>query len=282
MRCATRGAKLTGVSKGVRLGHGQFYGECERRCAAGPFALSTLAARPHVDNHTHSEAHFILVLEGAYASSAADANDVSGPATLIYNPPGTTHRDRFLSAGGRFFGLSIQAGDLSALDGEGRFNERSHRLKHPRALVLASTAAVNLNCDQVTDSAVLEGLALELLASVATKPPRIGRRSPRWLKRACEAIEDKLAAPVSVAAIARSVGVHPVHLARVFRAQLGASPGEYARRRRIERATDRLIRSRDSLVEIASDLGYADQSHFTREFVRESGKSPARFRGSLS
>lgn len=270
------------MSNGVRLGHGQFYGAFERRCAAGPFALSTLEARPHVDNHTHSEAHFIFVLSGAYVSSAANAKDVCGRATLIYNPPGTTHRDRFLSAEGRFFGLSIQAEDLAALDGEGPFHDHAHRLTHPRALMSAAAAAQNMNRDPIDDIAVLESLALELLGSVAAKGIATGRTPPRWLKRACAFIDDNLGAPVSVARVARTVGVHPVHLARVFRAHLGASPGEYARRRRIERATDRLVRSRAALVEIASDLGYADQSHFSREFVREAGQSPARFRSALS
>jgi AraC family transcriptional regulator len=270
------------VSKGVRLGHGQFYGACERRCAAGPFALSTLEARPHVDSHTHSEAHFIFVLSGAYVSSAANADDVCGRATLIYNPPGTTHRDRFQSAKGRFFGLSIQAEDLAALDGEGPFRDHAHRLTHPRALMLAASAAQNMNRDPIADGAVLESLGLELLANVATKGIATGRTAPRWLKHACALIDDDLGASVSVARIARAVGVHPVHLARVFRAHLGASPGEYARRRRIERATGRLIAGRDTLADIAAALGYADQSHFTREFAREAGHSPARFRNALS
>ena len=269
------------MSNGVRLGHGQFYGACERRTAAGPFALSTLEARPHVDSHTHSEAHFIFVLSGAYASSAEDAGDVCGPATLIYNPPGTTHRDRFLSAEGRFFGLSIPAQDLATLDGDGRFSDHAHRLVHPRALVLASSAARSVNADPITDGPLLEGLALELLGSISRSAPPTGRSAPRWLERACEIINDSPEARTSVAHIARTVGVHPVHLARVFRAHLGISPGEYARRCRIVRATDRLLRSRDALADIAAALGYADQSHFTREFARESGKSPARFRAAL-
>ncbi len=50
------------------------------------------------------------------------------------------------------------------------------------------------------------------------------------------------------------------------------------RRMRIDRAVNSLTRSGAPLAELAMDLGYADQSHFTREFKRETGWSPGRFR----
>lgn len=278
MRCATRAAKLGAVSNGVRLGHGQFYGAFEKRRAVGPFALSMLSARPHVDRHTHSEAHFIFVLKGAYVSSARGADEVCGPATLIYNPPGTTHRDCFLSDEGRFFGLSIPATDLEALEPDSRFNDSPHRIAHPRALALAYAATSGIS-DRDAD---LEALALELLSAVTARKVITCGDPPAWLKRAQEIIADSPDDAPSIAMLARMIAVHPVHLARVFRAHLGMSPGEYARRRRIERATDRMLRTAESLAEIAANIGYADQSHFTREFSRESGQSPARFRAALA
>jgi AraC family transcriptional regulator len=89
------------------------------------------------------------------------------------------------------------------------------------------------------------------------------------------------AEPQSVATVARAVGVHPVHLARTFRAHLGISPGDYARKRRLERATDLMLRPNASLTDVAHDAGYADQSHFTRDFVRAAGLTPAKFRAAL-
>jgi AraC family transcriptional regulator len=56
------------------------------------------------------------------------------------------------------------------------------------------------------------------------------------------------------------------------------SPGEYVRRLRVERARADLEKSRDSLSAIALRHGYADQSHFTREFRRATGLTPAAYR----
>ena len=264
----------------VKLGHGQYYGALETRRAAGPFSLALLSARPNVERHIHTEAHFVFVLEGTYTSTAHGVPDVAGAATLIYNPPGTTHNDRFLSEHGRFFGLSIKAEHLSQLDQGLNFAGRCHRLAHPRALAVAAAAVRRVPRDNPDAPAMLESMSLELLAAVAHRRPATDKTPPRWLKTACAMIADN-AEPPTVAAVARAVGVHPVHLARTFRLHLGLSPGDYARKRRLEYATDLVMRSRTSLTQVAHAAGYADQSHFTRDFVRAVGLTPARFRAAL-
>ncbi|MBK9655546.1 MAG: hypothetical protein IPO66_08740 [Rhodanobacteraceae bacterium] len=59
-----------------------------------------------VQTHTHDDAHLLLLLGGDYVSSAQGMPDVCRSATLVLNPPGTQHRDRFRGLAGRFFTLS--------------------------------------------------------------------------------------------------------------------------------------------------------------------------------
>jgi transcriptional regulator GlxA family with amidase domain len=56
----------------------------------------------------------------------------------------------------------------------------------------------------------------------------------------------------------------------MFRARYGESIGEHSRRLRLEWA-ERLVRSDEALASIAAHAGFADQSHFTREFRRRFG-----------
>ena len=72
--------------------------------------------------------------------------------------------------------------------------------------------------------------------------------------------------------------MHPAHLARVFRAHHGVSVGEYARRLRLAWAAGELARTDTPLAVIASQAGFADQSHFTRLFRQHLGITPARYR----
>ena len=79
------------------LAFGTFYGNVNvRRCAPG-LDVAVLDVDPHriVERHSHEEAHFVLVLDGLYVSSASGADAISRGPFLVFNPAGTTHRDRF-------------------------------------------------------------------------------------------------------------------------------------------------------------------------------------------
>ncbi len=91
-------------------------------------------------------------------------------------------------------------------------------------------------------------------------------------------LHDDPAAHISLGGLAREVGVHPVTLARAFRRTYGCSIGEYVRRLRIVGAARRLEASDQSLAEIAMAAGFADQSHFSNVFKRQTGLSPSAFR----
>jgi AraC family transcriptional regulator len=122
----------------------------------------------------------------------------------------------------------------------------------------------------------LEGLALVLAATVARQPD-IEHREPR-LDAVREMLAQDLSSPPSLSQIAHEIGVHPSHLARMFRARYGESIGEQGRRLRLEWAAERLVRSEEGLASIATRAGFADQSHLTREFKRRFGVTPGLYR----
>ncbi|MFN8590449.1 MAG: AraC family transcriptional regulator [Thermomicrobiales bacterium] len=71
-------------------------------------------------------------------------------------------------------------------------------------------------------------------------------------------------------------GLTRFDLARQFRAGLGTSPYRYSLARRLERARA-MILAGESLADIALETGFADQAHFTRQFVAAYGLSPRRY-----
>lgn len=60
------------------------------------------------------------------------------------------------------------------------------------------------------------------------------------------------------------------------RARHACSIGEYVRRLRVDYAARRLVGSTSSIADIATAVGFADQSHFSRVFLRITGLSPGR------
>ena len=72
-------------------------------------------------------------------------------------------------------------------------------------------------------------------------------------------------------------GLDRFSCARQFRQRLGTSPYRYLTMRRLGRARA-LIRSGLPLAEAATTVGFADQSHLTRQFRRAYGLSPGQWR----
>jgi AraC family transcriptional regulator len=123
----------------------------------------------------------------------------------------------------------------------------------------------------------IEAAALDLLAACVDVPSRPEVSRPRWLARVEERLREECAAP-SLAALASDAGVHPVHVARVFRRHHGESIGDHVRRLKVLRAFAQLPDRRRGLAEIAQDAGFTDQSHLTRVFRRVAGRPPGAVR----
>ena len=81
-----------------------------------------------------------------------------------------------------------------------------------------------------------------------------------------------------LAEIAATAGIHPVYLCRVFKKRQRVTVGAFVRHLRIQRACDLLRNSQMPLAEIALQCGFADQSHFSVVFKRNTGVTPSAFR----
>ena len=84
--------------------------------------------------------------------------------------------------------------------------------------------------------------------------------------------------PVSIAVVARRLGVAIERLERAFRAELGLLPAQYYKRLKLQRARDLLEHSAMSVREIGLASGYASFSAFVRAFRTIYGKTPRQMR----
>ena len=256
------------------LPFGAFYGQVDTRCRAQGLDFAVLNADPDrvVERHSHDDAHFVLVLSGLYASSAEGAEAISSGTALIFNPAGTTHRDTFVARSrrveGRFLTLSIAADLMERSGSELRPPPTATASRNPHAIALAQRLATECLVPSADGALARESLAVSLLTAVSHARPLDAPTPPRWLAIAREQLDDRCSEDVRLADIARTAGVHPVHLARVFRHYLGCTPGDYLRRRRLERSCVLLRETERQLSDIAHSCGYSDQSHFANSFKR--------------
>jgi AraC-like DNA-binding protein len=101
----------------------------------------------------------------------------------------------------------------------------------------------------------------------------------KWrLKRVLAYVDEHLGEPVSLADMARSAGLSRMYFAARFRAATGLRPHDYILRRRIDRAKQMLVETNEALVDVALDVGFQTQAHFTTVFKKIVGETPGRWR----
>jgi transcriptional regulator GlxA family with amidase domain len=106
---------------------------------------------------------------------------------------------------------------------------------------------------------------------------RLGAAEPR-VARAIRLMEEALERPLSVAAIARRVGVSTRTLETLFRDRLGASPAAYYAELRMLAARRLVSDTPLQLREIALRTGFSSLSAFSRGFRRHAGVTARAFR----
>lgn len=227
----------------------------------------------------HPRATLSLVLDGGYQVDWGRARQRCGPASLVFHPPGEVYGARISHVGSRCLTVGIDAAVFGSAAEALPPIARLHAARSGPPRWLAFELRRELEAGDDLSPAGVESAVLALLAELAEQPAlEVRGEPPPWLERVKEQLHDEFARHHSLDLLARTAGVHRVHLARAFRRHYGCTVGEYVRQRRVEFASQRLVASRDRLSEIAFDGGFADQSHLTNTFRRLVGMTPAAFR----
>ncbi|OLU15149.1 AraC family transcriptional regulator [Pseudomonas sp. PA1(2017)] len=100
---------------------------------------------------------------------------------------------------------------------------------------------------------------------------------PRAVSLAKELLAARLGEPPSLEELAAAVNLSPFHFARVFRRATGLPPHAWLQQRRLEQARA-LLRDGCAPLGVALQLGFADQSHLTRQFKQVYGVGPGEYR----
>jgi AraC-like DNA-binding protein len=102
-----------------------------------------------------------------------------------------------------------------------------------------------------------------------------GGLAPGALRRVRDYITEHLAEQLEAEILARIAALSLGHFNRAFKQSTGYSPHQYLVRERIAVATALLTATNRALVDIALEVGFADQSHFSRTFVAVTGETPS-------
>ena len=103
--------------------------------------------------------------------------------------------------------------------------------------------------------------------------------SQRQLKQSLDFISESFATTISLQTLADQLGLSSYYFARQFKQSTGQSPYQYIKNLRLERAKVLLdTKPHLSITSIAFQLGFADHSHFTKQFRERYKLTPSDYR----
>lgn len=127
------------------------------------------------------------------------------------------------------------------------------------------------HCDQLEE--------LEACVEEMRRFETAGRDSGgEYVRQAVEYIRSHFQEDLTVARLAKYVGLNRSYLTTVFQNTLGMSPQQVLMRFRMERAAQLLEEKNLSVAEIARSCGYPDPLTFSKAFKRTMGVTPSQYR----
>jgi transcriptional regulator GlxA family with amidase domain len=129
--------------------------------------------------------------------------------------------------------------------------------------------------------------AAELLLHTRIRPSTESQRmAVQWrfnltdkrLVRAIMLMEEALERPASLPELAMGAGMSNRQFQRLFSRELGQSPARFYLELRLKHARMLLQRSTGSILDVALECGFADPSHFTRQYRLLFGETPGQAR----
>jgi AraC-like DNA-binding protein len=256
-----------------------------------PLAGVELLSARYIDHrfapHVHDGYVIGMIMAGAQRYRYRGAEHLAGSGTLVLINPDELHTGHKGTEDGwlyrAFYPDSEQITSLLA-----ELELPTHHLPAFGATLYRDQDLVNGFCQlhrllespatALQQQTVWRELVLSLLQRHAAVPDadKPGKEH-RAVSLAKELLQAQLAAPPSLEALAAAVNLSPFHFARVFRRATGMPPHTWLMQQRIARARA-LLQSGCLPLEVAMQLGFADQSHLSRQFKQVYGVGPGAYR----
>jgi AraC family transcriptional regulator len=230
---------------------------------------------PGFPMHAHINPHLTLLLAGGTAEKWEGGICERMAGDIVYYPAGEPHHNLQTLGGSKNINVEFEPSFFTRHE----IDESVVALavnKNTTTKFLLLKVYRELICADIFSPASVDMLILELLNG--SDRNNNNKRIPEWMKKVQQYLSDNWDKTVTLQELSRAAEVHPTTISKYFPLYFSCTLGEYLRRIKIEKSLALIKSSRLSLLEIALECGFADQSHFIRVFKMTTGFLPNDFR----
>jgi AraC-like DNA-binding protein len=235
-------------------------------------------------HHFHSVPAIGVVERGSMRCYCKGATHILPPGTvLLFNPgevhaPGPAHSNEWTF---RVFFFEDELFRARSADVARSVLRFSKPFVEDRRL---ASSLLQLHCKLETHATALDiessifGIFTQLAQKHTCLPAHTHRSGieKTKIKRVKEHLDVYFRRDITLGDLAAIAQFSPYHTLRTFRSSVGLTPHAYLIQIRIEEGK-RLLRTGNSISDVAASTGFTDQSHFTRHFKRIMGVTPGQY-----
>jgi AraC-like DNA-binding protein len=246
--------------------------------------------RFHFQPHFHLDYHVGLLTKGSQQQKVQGKNMDLTPGQICLMPPGEVHDGanhddslRHLKTF-RIPPAMLQAALLDAQNRETELQLAPSLIQHPclnqAFLQLCQVFHPDKFASQLHKDTLWTNTLTDLLFAAEKKSPvqqniALTTQQTQILRDYCEA---NLANKISLDDLAALCDLTRFQFIRRFQKQTGLAPHAWLMRLRLERACIQLAKPNAIIANIATHVGFYDQSHFNRAFKQAYGVTPSSYR----
>lgn len=258
---------------------GQFFGQTNRRINLNGLTITdTEYTHDKVDWHYHENPYFTFILQGTVIEGNKKQTYHCAAGSLLFHNWDDSHYNIKPPGYTRGFHIEIDKSWLREFDIQLDNLQGSNAVKSPETTLLFYKLFKESKMSDMESNLTIPALLINCLEDMKRRIPVSHSKIPGWIQVLKELLQDDHQQASSLSYLSGLLGVHPVHISRYFPVFFGCTLGEYIRKIKVQHSLSMLADQRKTLVEIALDCGFSDQSHFNRCFKDNVGMTPKMYR----
>lgn len=264
----------------MKLERGQYYGHTIKTFNVNGIILTQTAYRQKesIPQHYHLNPYFCYVLQGGYLERSIDKELMCESGDLLFHSANTEHSNCFSHTSSLCFNIELEKQFTNKFFQTDFSGGSIFKIKERVTEVSMLKLLYEMNNSDGLSHLMIEGLILEAFVQLNRSKEKF---IPFYLKTVLEYIHEEYTINPTLSQIAEVANTSPEHLVREFRKKFNTTIGMYVRQIKIKKACEFLSLTNKEISSIAFELGFSDQSHFTKVFKSITGVTPFQYRSKI-
>ncbi|MDJ0696592.1 AraC family transcriptional regulator [Mastigocoleus sp. MO_188.B34] len=152
------------------------------------------------------------------------------------------------------------------------------------AMALKSELKLQQQANQLYVNSLTTSLSIHLIKNYSTFERSLREYenglSKYKLRQVLDYINSHMDREIRLSGLATMVDMSKYYFLKLFKQSMGITPHQYVIKQRIEKAKQLLRQDKLSVIEVAAECGFSNQSHFAKVFHKNVGITPRAYRKS--